>query len=216
MHYTAQDGEDGFPGKLSVTVRYTLTEAGMCITYDAVCDADTIINLTHHAYFNLNGMGDIRNHTLFLNADAVTPVDETLIPHGEISPVTGSPFDFTTAKTIGRDIDKTDDILIRYCTGYDTNFVLNGSGYRKFTESVGDLSGIRMVGYTDQPGVQLYTGNMLRGQTGKYNIPYTTRTGFCLETQNFPNAVNCPEYPSPILRAGDTYHTETAYLFFAE
>lgn len=214
LYYTAADGEEGFPGTLTVEVHYLLKENALRITYDAVCDADTIINLTNHAYFNLNGEGDILGHQLQLLASNVTPVDDKLIPHGELLDVAGTPFDFRTAKPIGRDI-AADHFLIHNCMGYDTNFCIDGTGWRKFVESKGDGSGIRMVGYTDQPGVQLYTGNMLHGQKGKVGY-YTPHAGFCLETQNYPNAINCPNYPSPVLKKGERYHTVTEFAFFTE
>ena len=214
LHYTARDGEEGFPGTLTVCVHYLLTDNALRITYDAVCDKDTIVNLTNHTYFNLNGSGSILGHSLMLAASSITPVDDKLIPHGALLDVQGTPFDFRTSKPIGRDI-AGDHILIRYCNGYDTNFSIDGAGLRKFVESKGDVSGIRMVGYTDQPGVQLYTGNSLRGQKGKAGL-YTPHAGFCLETQNYPNAINCPEYPSPILRKDEAYHSVTEFQFFAD
>lgn len=214
LTYLSADGEEGFPGNLTISVRYLLTEDGISISYSAVSDKDTVLNLTNHSYFNLNESGDILGHTLMLAADAITPVDEKLIPHGGVCAVADGPFDFRVAKPIGRDI-AADDIYIRYCNGYDTNFVLSGEGWRKFCTCVGEKSGIVMEGYTDRPGVQFYTGGFLDGQVGKGGARYLPASGFCLETQTFPNAVNCPDYPSAVLRAGDVFESVTAFRFSA-
>lgn len=215
LSIVSPDGEEGFPGTIKVEVVYTvIKDRGLKIDYKAVSDKDTVINMTNHAYFNLNGQGngDILGNTLMIDADAIVPVDEKLIPHGEIMKVQNTCFDFRTEKAIGKDIE-TDDIVMKYCGGYDVNFCLNGDGYRKVTVAKGDLSGIVMSVYTLEKGIQLYSGNFLKGVKGKGGAVYNKRNGFCLETQNYPNAINCPEYPSMVLKAGEEYLTTTEYVF---
>ncbi|MBQ9104065.1 MAG: galactose mutarotase [Clostridia bacterium] len=215
LSIVSPDGEEGFPGTVKVEVVYTvIKDRGLKIDYKAVSDKDTVINMTNHAYFNLNGQGngDILGNTLMIDADAIVPVDEKLIPHGEIMEVENTCFDFRTEKAIGKDIE-TDDIVMKYCGGYDVNFCLNGDGYRKVTVAKGNLSGIVMSVYTLEKGIQLYSGNFLKGVKGKGGAVYNKRNGFCLETQNYPNAINCPEYPSMVLKAGEEYLTTTEYVF---
>lgn len=215
LSIVSPDGEEGFPGTVKVEVTYTLIEnRGIKIEYKAVSDKDTVINMTNHAYFNLNGQGngDILGNTLMIDADAIVPVDEKLIPHGEILSVEGTCFDFRKEKSIGQDIE-TEDLVMEYCGGYDVNFCLNGDGYRKVTVAKGDKSGITMAVYTLEKGIQLYSGNFLKGVKGKGGAVYNKRNGFCLETQNYPNAINCPEYPSMVLKAGEVYSTVTEYVF---
>ena len=210
------DGEEGFPGNAEIKVTYTLTKKNSInIHYEAVCDADTIINMTNHTYFNLNGhkSGVIDNHTLFLNADYFTPNVKNCYPNGEILNVKGTPFDFTTAKKIG-DGFESDCEQIKMFGGYDHNFIINSSGYRKFCEAKGDISGITMEGYTDQMGVQLYTSNGLDEPLEcKDGATYKIHEGFCLETQCLPNAINYSHFPSPVLKKGERYDTTTEYLF---
>lgn len=215
LSIVSPDGEEGFPGTIKVEVFYTvIKDRGLKIDYKAVSDKDTVINMTNHAYFNLNGQGngDILGNTLMIDADAIVPVDEKLIPHGEIMKVENTCFNFRTEKAIGKDIE-TDDIVMKYCGGYDVNFCLNGDGYRKVTVAKGNLSGIVMSVYTLEKGIQLYSGNFLKGVKGKGGAVYNKRNGFCLETQNYPNAINCPEYPSMVLKAGEEYLTTTEYVF---
>jgi aldose 1-epimerase len=211
---TAQDGEEGFPGSLTAKVRCTLTDAGeFMLDYTAESDADTVVNLTNHAYFNLAGGGDILSHTLKINASAITATSPDLIPNGSFSPVEGTPFDFRTAKPIGRDINDTSDINIRYAKGYDVNFVIDGQGFREFAQVYSPETGISMGVYSDLPGMQFYTGGMLPNNVGKGGVIHKASTLFCLETQNFPDAVNRPEFPSAILRKGEVYRTRTVFAF---
>lgn len=197
LSYLSPDGEEGFPGNLQVTVTYSLTESGLLIDYKAVSDKDTAINLTNHSYFNLNGPdGTTDGLLLTINADAITKVDEELIPHGEFTSVEGNLFDFRQPRPFICDLSAHPVLGKRGC--YDENFVLSGEGFRCVSTLYSEKTGIFMEVYTDQPGMQIYTGN---------------KKGIALETQNFPNAINCPNFPNAILRAGDTYHTETEYRF---
>jgi len=213
LSYFSKDGEGGFPSNLWTTVFYSLTEDSIKIEYSAKSDGDTVINLTNHSYFNLDGegSGDVLDTLIEIDADYITPVDENLIPHGEFMKVDGTPFDLRKLQPIGRDIDKPHAVM-QNCNGYDTNFVLNGKGYRCIARAKSEKSGITMECLTDQVGVQFYTANFLKGEMGKSGA-YQRRHGFCLETQNFPNAVNCKEYPSAILRKGETYKTTTEFKF---
>lgn len=207
------DGEEGFPGRMEVSITYTLDEEnGLHIDYRAISDADTVANFTNHAYFNLNGhdSGDILGHQLRLDASAYTPADEHTMPTGEIASVAGSCMDFRTAKPIGRELDAP---LLAAFGGYDHNFCLNGSGLRRVAEAAGDRSGIVMQVETTLEGVQLYTGNGLTDRTGKQGAHYTRYGGFCLETQHYPDAINQPAFPSPILRQGEALHETTIYRF---
>jgi len=209
------DGEENYPGNLKVEIAYSFNDDNeLKIEYKAVCDKDTVVNLTNHAYFNLNGIesGNVLRHTLQIAADAYLPTDGGSIPTGEIRPVEDTPFDFRMPKTIGRDIESQDEQLI-LAKGYDHTFVLNGTGMKKFAKAKGDLSGIVLTAYTTQPGVQLYTANYLDGARGKYGALCEKRTAFCLETQHFPNAINQPEFASTLLKAGETYNEVTVYAF---
>jgi len=212
----SKDGEEGYPGNLTVKVTYTLTkENGIVIHYEGETDADTILNMTNHSYFNLNGhkSGNVRNHTLWMNCDFYTPVSKTLVPDGQILSVKGTPFDFTTAKTIGRDIDIKDEQL-GYGNGYDHNFVITGSGIRKFAELVGDKSGIKMEAFTDQSGVQIYSGNYVENEPlCKDGGLYDKNQGVCLETQAFPNFTKHAFFPSGFLKKGEKYDTVTEFRF---
>ena len=208
------DGEEGFPANLNVSVVYTLTEKGLRLDYAAEADDDTVTNLTNHVYFNLSGEGNgtILNTVLTLDADEITPTDENLITHGEFMKIKNTPFDFNEPKEIARDIE-ADDKILKDCGGYDINYVLNGSGLRKFATAESPLTGIKLNAYTDRPGVQLYVGNFLDGTKGKKGHIYGKREGFCLETQNFPNAVNCKQYPSSVLKKGEIFKSTTVYEF---
>lgn len=217
LTYLSKDGEENYPGNLSVKVTYSVENSSLKIVYDATTDKDTIVNLTNHCYFNLSGQGNgtAADTVLALYADAITPVDEDLITHGEFMPVKGTAFDFNEPKTIERDIN-TDDEQLKIGGGYDHNYVLNAKEDGLFAVALSERTGVKMECYTDQPGVQLYTGNFMGGTTGKGGKEYIKRGAFCLETQNYPNAINCPEYPSCVLKVGDKYHTETVYKFSVE
>jgi aldose 1-epimerase len=221
LTYTSRDKEEGYPGNLTARVTYSVTNNNeLRLDYEATTDQDTILNLTNHSYFNLKGQGEgsILDHVIQIQADRFTPVDETLIPTGELKPVAGTPFDFRQPTAIGSRIEHKDEQLIRG-KGYDHNFVLNGpqgelSPAARVTEP---KSGRVMEVLTTQPGVQFYTGNFLDGKlTGKGGKRYDFRYGFCLETQHFPDSPNKPQFPSVVLKPDATYRSTTVYRFSAE
>jgi len=218
MTYASADMEEGYPGNLTVRLDYTFDdENSIILDYMVTTDADTIHNITHHAYFNLNGHGEgsILRHGLVLYADAITPVSSAAsIPTGEIIDVGGTVFDFRKRQIIGDMLEKgMDDEQIIFGKGYDINFVIQGEGYRKCAEATGDLSGRVMEVFTDQPGVQLYIGNLLPDMTGKSGAKYFDRSAFCLETQHFPDSINQKGFPSVILKAGGAFKSKTMYRF---
>ena len=217
--YLSKDMEEGFPGNLNVKVTYSLTgDNGFKCEYEATTDKKTVVNLTNHAFFNLNGEGSgtILNHSVQLFADGYTPIDSTMIPTGKIEPVAGTPFDFTKPVTIGARIEQ-DNQQLKYGNGYDHNFVLNETkvnGLNHAATVIGDQSGIVMDIYTEEPGMQFYSGNFMQGKnTFKDGSKDDFRTAFAMETQHFPDSPNQPSFPSIVLNPGQTYHTVSVYQF---
>ncbi|HEX5056988.1 MAG TPA: aldose epimerase family protein [Gammaproteobacteria bacterium] len=219
LNLLSPDGDQGYPGNLRVTAVYTLTDDDrLIIDLRAVTDRPTLVNLTHHSYFNLAAEGDILNHRLTLNADRFTPVDSTMIPTGELRFVNDTPFDFRKPVAIGARIDDTRDEQIALGHGYDHNFVLNkkaGDALQQAARVVEPESGRVLEIWTEEPGIQFYTANFLnptlcRGKT------YSRRCAFCLEPQHYPDSPNQPDFPSTVLRPGEQYATRTVYKFGVE
>ncbi len=214
------DGDQGYPGNADITVSYTLTDDnGLQIDYHMTCDADTIANMTNHAYFNLAGhaSGSALAQQVWIDADAFTITDKGSIPNGEIASVEGTPLDFRIMKPLGRDIE-ADFEQIALCGGFDNNFVLNHEpGELSLAAKAWDEeSGRTLEVYTDLPGLQLYAGNFLETDKGKGGAVYHARDGYCFESQYFPNSINLPGFASPVLKAGTEYHTTTIYKFGVE
>lgn len=217
LSYVSPDGENGIPGTLDIRVSYTLTDDNALeIHYFGVSDKKTLINCTNHSYFNFKGAGngDICNHRLRLAASHYTPIVKGAIPTGEIADVKGTPMDFTNIKRIGDEIDN-DFEQLKMTGGYDHNWVVDkASGMMgMIAEVIDDESGRHMEVYSDLPGVQFYAGNGISDTIGKNGCPYTKRSGFCLETQYYPNSINQEGFPSPIFDAGHEYNTTTIYRF---
>jgi aldose 1-epimerase len=219
LRYTSKDGEEGYPGNLNVTAVYSLTDDNaLKLEYTATTDKDTIVNLTHHSYFNLAGKGDILGHEVMIPADTFTPVDSTLIPTGELQPVGGTPFDFRKPTAIGARINQ-DDAQLKAGGGYDHNWVIN--------KKLGDLtimarvyeptSGRVMEVSSTEPGLQFYSGNFLDGKiTGKGGWNYKFRNGLCMEPQHYPDSPNQPNFPSVVLKPGEVYKSTIIYRFLVQ
>ena len=223
LTYFSKDGEEGFPGNLSVTAVYTLTEDNaLKLEFTATTDQPTVCNLTHHSYFNLAGQGNenIMNHVVHINADRFTPVDINQIPTGELRPVAGTTFDFRQPTTIGARVNDPNDEQIKFASGYDNNFVLNQPtpGALTLAASVHEpTTGRTMEVWTTAPGMQFYTANFLDGTiTGKGGKVYPRRCAFCLEPQHFPDSPNKPNFPTTELKPGETYRHTIVYKFSVE
>ena len=218
LTYTSKDGEEGYPGTVKAKVTYTLTDMGqLVVDYSATTDKATVINLTQHSYFNLAGSkaNDILGHELMLNAPQYTPVDATLIPTGEIASVEGTPLDFRTSTKIGARINDTHQQM-KFGEGYDHNFVLarTGPGLVEAAKVIEPVTGRTMTISTTEPGIQFYSGNFLKGDLkGKGGRVYPQRSGFCLETQHYPDSPNHANFPSTVLRPGEEYKSQTVFTF---
>jgi len=217
MEYVSADGEMGYPGTLHAAVTYTLEGSALTLAYEATTDAATIVNLTNHAYFNLAGdEAALGTHTIRLNAERFTPVDAGLIPTGELRPVAGTPMDLRAAKVIGADWD-SDDEQIQRAGGYDQNWVLEpaaeAGGLRWAAELNDPASGRTLTVSTTEPGIQFYSGNFLDGQFAGRGGTAARRSGCCLETQHFPDSPNHPDFPSTVLRPGETMRSVTVFAF---
>ncbi|MGB3616933.1 MAG: aldose epimerase family protein [Catalinimonas sp.] len=214
LRYTSPHLEEGYPGALGVRITYALRPDRLEITYEATTDHATVVNLTNHSYFNLGGdfARDVLDHELMIRADRFVPTDSVSIPTGELAPVEATPFDFRTAKRMGAQID-ADHPQLAVAQGYDHTFVLKGDSMRAVAEVMEPATGRTLVVHTDEPGMQFYTANFLSDTDGKGGVVYRRRHGFCLETQHYPDSPNQPDFPSVVLRPGETYRSRTAYAF---
>lgn len=215
--HVSPDGDMGFPGTLTAKARYTLTGDTLRIDYSATTDKPTVVNLTNHAYFNLHGddQGNILDQVMQIHADRFTPVDGGLIPTGALDPVAGTPLDFRKPETIGTRIDDGFEQM-KLAGGYDHNFVVNGEAGKLRVAAIATdpVSGRTLTVETTEPGIQFYSGNFLNGAfTGRHGVKYEKHTGFCLETQHFPDSPNHPDFPSTQLRPGETMHSTTTFKF---
>ena len=219
LTYISPDGDENFPGNVTATVVYKLTEDNAIdISYTATTDKETVINMTNHSYFNLSGnpAQAVTDHLLYINADKYTPVDSTFMTTGEILSVKGTPMDFTTPKVVEKDINKYEFTQLKHCKGYDHNWVLNTQGDQSKIAArlISPQSGITLEVYTNEPGIQVYTGNLLNGTVvGKNGTIYNCRAAVCLETQHYPDSPNKPQWPSVILKPGQTYHSKCIFKF---
>lgn len=218
LYLESPDGDEGFPGNLSLKLTYTVTnENSIKIEYQAVSDKDTIFNPTNHSYFNLDGhtSGNVYTQKLWIDSDFFTPNTDECLPYGEVRPTKGTPFDFTTMKKIGDDIN-SDYEQTKMFGGYDHNFILNGRGFRKSATMVSTDESITMDVYTDLPGVQLYSANVLTEGSYKEGAPYGRHNAVCLETQFFPNSMELSHFPAPILKKDERFVSVTEYKFSAK
>ena len=206
------DGEEGYPGDLHLTVEVCWDGTALEFRYAAKADADTVLNLTNHTYFNLSGTGDVLRHRIQICADGFTINDAGCLPTGRIVPVDGTAMDLRQPRAIGEAIDADED-CVKLSGGYDCNFILSGSPAARVWSPD---TGIAMTVETDQPGIQFYSGNFLSARSGKDGAVYDRRYGFCLETQHYPDSVNRPQWPTPVLRAGETFRSRTRYVFGVE
>lgn len=206
---------DGYPGNLNMRISYEWTENNQLnINYEGISDQDTILNVTNHTYFNLNGVqsSSVLNHNLWIDSDKITEIDSNLIPTGKYISVDKTPFDFRKTKSIEEDINSI-DYQIQYGMGYDHNFVLNGVGYRKAAILYSPITKICITCYTDQPGIQIYTANELTRRSGKYEEFLSENSGICMETQHFANAINTPDFPTVELKKNHIFSSTTSYNF---
>ena len=210
--YLSPDGEEGYPGNLACAVTYALKNNSLEISYSALSDADTLCCMSSHGYFNLAGHGDILSHRLAVDAESYCPIDPAGLADGRVLPVENTPFDFRTEKPVGAALSANDGQL-RYGGGIDHNFTLIASGFRRAAVLCSKESGIRMEVLTDMPGLQVYTGNSLTERRGKGGVSYAPRSGICLETQFFPDAINHPDMSPPVLRASESWKSRTVYKF---